>query len=299
MYKFFIIAMLIFPTSAFSKTIYFHYDAESAPISRGDRTTTWEDAQSLVTRSRKVARNGSWSLRHEVDAEVDIQTGKVIAFPRLMPRGALVEAYYSAWYYIDQGFDDSTWKNIMQWKCDPVGATVRSRPNCPSPGVKLAIGPLVTNGVRQLQLTLADCRLSPGTYPQYEYDQGNACKWRQLDNPVEVPEKKWFHLEVYFKAASNNGHIIVWQDGVKIFEISHPKLNTLTRYNCDPNYPEKWSDNSNVYWGIGAYVSESSVPPLNVLYTDDAMITDYPVHQNLFPDTQAPSAPTGFHVLLQ
>jgi hypothetical protein len=80
-----------------------------------------------------------------------------------------------------------------------------------------------------------------------------------------VPDKTWFHLEVYYKAAATNGSIIVWQDGVEIFRLSASNLNTLN---------SGVLGNTSVMWGIGNYVDKQSTGGRHLLYTDEAIVSD-------------------------
>jgi len=309
MYKCFIIAIaLMLPTSAFGQTIYFKHDAESPPIAQGDPTTTWGLAQSLVSRSQNFVRpgGGNSALRHEMVSNVNIQTGKVISFLTLMPQGGLVDAYYSSWYYIEQGFDDTNpnvSKNNMQWKGDNDSGAINSN-------VKIVIGFLILDsGVRQVMIGIDDCGLVDGDFPQYDtLTPGfqSSCKIANAANPKPIVKNQWFHLEVFLRQADparlgnqvvqQNGIVKIWQDGELIIDLDHPNLNTLTTFNQDSNNPNQWANNQFLFWGIGMYGSSDSQPPQQILYTDDAMITDYPVHQDFSSDTLPPAAPTGLAI---
>jgi len=284
----FIVAMLVLPASALGKTIYFQHDAETPPIGGGDKATTWGFVQRLVTRSTDVAKTGQWSLRHEVDTSISNQTGKVVRWFSYLPEGGLTIAYYSAWFYIQEGFEDANGKNIFQWKSHNTGTI--------DGGFKASAGPLVINGVKQLRLHIEECQVPKGTFSQYIQFEDKACTFLQR-SPKPVPMRTWFHIEAYYKASDKNGHVIFWQDGEEIFNLSHPDLNTLTRFNKDSGQPNQWSDNKYVIWGIGAYAVPWSDPPFHLLYTDDALVTDYPVHQNPSIDTIPPSPPTGLIIL--
>jgi hypothetical protein len=261
--------MLVFPTSALGKTVYFRYDAEGGYIQKSG-STGWTEVQSKVSLSQNVAKNGNWSLRHEVNATGSNQTGKVTKHFGYLPGGGIVSGYYSAWYYIDQGYDDNNWKNTMQWK------TENAAPTTIAGGFKATVAPLVINGVRQLIVSVVACGLPMGSFPQYQ--KNKACEFIQINNPKPVPRNKWYHLEVFYKAAAPSvlgnqdikqpGEIIVWQDGVEVFNISHPNFDTLR----SDRKSGTLSDNKYMYWGIGNYICTCSQPPLNVLYTDDAMV---------------------------
>ena len=275
------VTILVLTKSALGQIIYFHFDAELDPIAGGDPYSTWSVAQSKVTRSNAVAHSGNFALRHEMDGAISNQTGKVIKFLNPAEAKGYVEAYHGAWYYIEQGFNDTETKNQMQWKTRNQGVTVPG-------GVKAVIGFPVVNGVRQLTLNIASCGVPDNTFPQYAANPRTPCKFTQFHQPIPIPDKQWFHVEVFFKATETNGHVIVWQDGVEIYDVTHPTLNTLTVFN-----PAKGEHSTNewLYWGIGAYGNPNSNKM--VLYTDDATVTDYPVHLESRPDVIKSSAPIG------
>jgi hypothetical protein len=186
---------------------------------------------------------------------------------------------------------------------DMTTKTENAAPTTIAGGFKATVAPLVINGVRQLIVSVVACGLPMGSFPQYQ--KNKACEFIQINNPKPVPRNKWYHLEVFYKAAAPSvlgnqdikqpGEIIVWQDGVEVFNISHPNFDTLR----SDRKSGTLSDNKYMYWGIGNYICTCSQPPLNVLYTDDAMVTDYPVHLELFGgpiDSVPPSAPTGLTI---
>ena len=306
MYILLIAGMLMLPSAVFGQTIYFSHDAESSPISDNYAISNnrWSDAQSKVTRSSTIKKNGNYALRHEMDAQVDLQTGKVIKMLTKTPTGGLVEAYYSAWFYIEQGFDETNpdiWKNIFQFK------TSNGEPTTVKGDVKWRIAPHIINNTRQLMISIADCEISDSatTIPLHhttDYSWGGNCKFIKRSNPFVFNKNQWYHIEARYKAADPNrrgdqsvqqaGSFTIWQDGQLVMDISHPKLNTLTVFNEDPNHPNQWSNNKYMYWGIGMYGSASSQPRIQVLYTDDAMVTNYRVSS---PTTSLP-APTNLAV---
>jgi hypothetical protein len=285
--------MLVLPPSAFAKTISFHFDAEQGYIIKKNNTG-WSQAQKLVSLSQKFAKSGKSALRHELNPTVEgtNQTGKVLKFfnPDQMPQHlspgeyGFKQAYYSAWYYIEEGITDFDSKNSFQFKTDNRDTTIPG-------GVKNSVGfERIKDDPNRVQLALKIwyCGLPSGTFPQYKQIPGMASCFLWNPNPVStVPLKKWFHIEVYLKAASKGGHMIVWKDGVEIFNLSHPNLDTLRSAKKTGNL----SDNKYLYWGIGSYGGPKS--DRVVFYTDEAMVTDYPVHQNSSTDTTPPSPPSG------
>jgi hypothetical protein len=294
-----LVCMLMLPELVFGQTIFFKEDAESDPISSHygqvpcNPAGCWTDHQYLVTRSQKFAKTGSWSLQHVLDPAGtggDIQTGKVILqanSPVATGAYGWEEAYYSAWFYIESGLNDYETKNNFEFKTRNAGVTV-------SGGVKIVAAftnPLPAgSGPRQITMKIDNCNLPLHAFPEYEWDTTQPCHFKRLD-PILVPSGKWFHVEMYLKATATNGKLLLWQDGVEVFNLSHPNFNTLTVFNSGAG---KWSDNKFLYWAIGAYGDVKS--NRYVLYTDDAMVTNYPVHLNSYSILKAPIAPTTLAV---
>ncbi len=151
------------------------------------------------------------------------------------------------------------------------------------------IEPRMYGGIRELALTHWPCivkKVHCVTFPQYAGSPLKEGFFRQT-NPIPVPDDTWFHVEVFYKATATNGEVIVWQDGVEIFNLSDPNLNTLH---------SDTTSNTEVVWGIGNYISKGS-PGRHLLYTDDAIITDYRVGFEK-TDTTTPSPPTNLRIII-
>lgn len=83
-------------------------------------------------------------------------------------------------------------------------------------------------------------------------------------NPIPIPNNTWIHIEAYYQTYKSNGKVIVWQNGVEVFNVSG--VNTQ-----DSVKPSEF-----VLFGVGNYMSKSeSINQL--LYVDDIMVTDYQV----------------------
>jgi len=44
-----------------------------------------------------------------------------------------------------------------------------------------------------------------------------------------VPRGQWVHFAVYYKMAATNGQVAIWQDGVKVMDLTAPTLQHLRR----------------------------------------------------------------------
>jgi hypothetical protein len=254
--------------------IYFQANAETGDTSQW---TAGEGgrARAGVSVQQRIKHSGNWAFKHViVNPSHDNQTGKT-SRQHIQGTHGVKEAYYSAWYYIESGFDGPTaggegwWTNIMQWK--PLGSSDASPKGTYDGGVAFVVR-VHKNGNKPRELVLwhwacvrQDINPIPClTFPGYASpDKGLYAQ----ANPRPVPERQWFHLEAFYKATPTNGQIIVWQDRAQIFNLAHPNLNTLHA---------RSSTNQWVYWGIGAYVGKDYDSP-QILYVDDVMVTNHPV----------------------
>jgi hypothetical protein len=292
-------------------TVYFSHDAETEPwtgkigstlFSCGDPSPAycWSEASSTyVTRQSAITKHGSWALRHEIPlGSTTNQTGKVIRHTSRFLQST--SAYYSAWYYLDPNIstidNPDVWRNYWQWKsCNhATDCLLASDPVAGSVKIVSAFTPL--DGTRRLSVSIGDCELSGGEFPQYDTRNwpakwpgwGSPCKFANKANPTVIPVAQWFHVEMFLKACDPNrigsqaercsGELKVWIDGKLEIDLAHPSLNTLTVYGKDSSKPNRWSNNRYLYWGIGMYGDLlNSATSAQILYTDDAKITSAPV----------------------
>jgi hypothetical protein len=145
------------------------------------------------------------------------------------PNGRYLSGYYSFWLYIDEGFTpgltgSDDWMTILNWfsgaPINPILNIELRRP----PGQRLA--PL------QLVFLLKNAHTGCYAAPQISgYNLvGGAYYFMTAASPagiVEFPRFQWVHVEIYYKMASSNGQVTIWQDGVKIMDMTHSNLNTL------------------------------------------------------------------------
>lgn len=282
------LAVLVCSASiAHAQTNYFIFDGESGVLE-----PPWEDCDPPpnATNSSARAHTGSRSFRGDVpDPPSGRRSAKCIVFTQARQ----TIAYYSAWYFIEFGntSTNSTYNN-MQWK------TNNALPTTVPGGVKSIVsfnpdgqGNILT------RLDVVDCNVTTAQL----HAMGNpsasfldpagvgtgTCKLRQnVGSPIRtVPTGTWFHLEVYLKQTETNGHMTVWQDGVQLYDVTHPNFNALTAFN--PNWvPPSQSDNEFLYWGIGNY-GDANRPPSRH-YMDDAYIADYKTWDALWSGNPAP-----------
>jgi hypothetical protein len=278
----FFIALMLLPVASFGQTVLFKADGES-----GTMKPPWGTVGELMgggltpTTSTTVAKNGTKSYKFEISSPSSASGNKSMTyiFPNLISSGK-PSLYYSAWYYIAAGYNDPEWRNNFQWKTNNgLGSTIKGGP-------KTRLRFDYIKNVLQVKLGVTDCEMISPTGGGSSYQ----CEWQQ-PYPRPVPRNKWFHIEVFYKAAKTNGQIIVWQDGVEVFNISAAKFDTLTRWSVD--YPKLRSDNTDLYWNIGHYSGPKTVGR-QLIYADYALITDYRVFSN--QQTQKLTGPTNLRI---
>jgi len=277
----FFIALILLPVTSFGQTIYFRGNGESGTIKPPWRGVGIRGGGIAPVISTTVVKDGTKSYKFEIPSPDSTVGNKsqVYIFPNLISSGK-PSLYYSAWYYIAAGYNDPEWRNNFQWKTNNgLGSTINGGP-------KSRLRFDYINNVLQAKLGVTDCEMIKPTGGGSSYE----CEWQQ-PSPRAIPRKKWFHIEVFYKATKTDGKIVVWQDGVEIFNISHVKFDTLTRWSEDN--PKLRSDNTDLYWNIGHYSGPDTVGR-QLIYADNATITNYRV----FP-SQAPvnlTAPTNLKI---
>ncbi|GEM_PF-5572060 len=218
-------------------------------------------------------RSGTYSFKHPVDPSISDQTGK-LALPDsdeldVALNGGSGEAYFSAWFYLDEGFIQNVNANsmLMQWKLgrpkylDPISGAINPKAMVRVTGI---------NGIRQIYVTVW-------------WGTGNEVFRYNQTSPKSFPVQQWVHVETYYRTSGTNGQIRVWQNGEEIFNISG--INTLTKELGDNTQ----SQNTTLYYGIGAYMLSGTPAGLYIMYTDDSIITDYQISA-----TPPPVGPVGY-----
>mgnify|MGYP001555420751 CR=1 FL=1 len=187
------------------------------------------------TATYKVQSNTVHSGNYAVKLTIDTSSGRSQAAYLFYWDELPEAAYYSAWYYIPDNIDTEVWWNIMQWKSTYNGNTDYSRPI------------FVLDGALFGQTALSLCYL-----PDREADK--RC-WKQTE--VDLPQNQWVHIEVYYQRDKQDGQVIVWQDGVQIFDVT--------------GYPTVLSDGT-LYYSVNHY-TDGIAPDVSSIYIDDVMIT--------------------------
>ena len=145
------------------------------------------------------------------------------------------EYYYSCSYFIPSGIAPVGWWHIAQWKSTYDGNTDNS--------VRTVALGLEKNTAGQLVMYLS----------QRTSADANAIKNSWLSSVV-VPTNQWFTLRTcYKKARTETGHVTVWQDGVKVFDVQ----NVVTAF----------ADNT-LQWSVNSYTDKITPSPCTIYVTD-------------------------------
>ncbi|NPV87541.1 MAG: hypothetical protein HPY45_16210, partial [Anaerolineae bacterium] len=146
-------------------------------------------------------------------------------------------ADYSADFYIPSNIVPDTWWNVWQWK------SVDNTYNKPI----ISLNILKYGGVLQVVMFYTPGGVS--TNPTQSFWQSN---------PLPFPTNRWVNITgSYMSKSDNTGYVIIYQDGVKIFEKS--------------GFQTKPGD-KNVLWSVNSYADRISPNPATI-YIDNMRIT--------------------------
>ncbi len=179
--------------------------------------------------STDVAHTGTYSAQLTITTPNSPESG--VRLFRWLEPGGNPQLYYSVWYYFPQSHTASLFWNVLQWKSQhPAGN---------DPFFVLNVG-----------------NHADGTMTFYLYDKNRQVTHNQsLKN---IPVGQWFQVEAFYQCAGDTtGHVTIWQDGVRIFDVG----NVQTRY-----------ADGDCQWSANNY-SDGLVPGTASIYIDDAVIS--------------------------
>ena len=192
------------------------------------------------------AHSGKYAAALTIDTSKSSSTGShasYLFFWKDLPDDAY---YYSAWYYIPENVTPQDWWNVWQWKHTYDGNSDRSVPT-------YVLDVRNNNGTYRLHLT-------------YRPDLDSKINYTQTT--MEVPTGKWFHIEGYYKESqTSSGQVIIWQDGVKIFDVTGNPT-ALSPYR--------------LYFSVNNYTDSISPAPCTI-YVDDMVISKNRVGEEFVP----------------
>jgi hypothetical protein len=172
--------------------------------------------------------SGTFAAAFTVDSVGEGQMRAVRTGP--MP----MEAFYGAWYYVPALAKNTGLWNLIHFQGD----------NSENLGHLWDIS-LLNNGNGDLRLEVFSYWITDGP------DQSN--------HPP-IPIGKWFHIEMFWKRASDEtGEVVVYQDGKSVFEMSNVKTDNTS------------STSSVVKWYVGNLATDLE-PIESTVYVDDVSI---------------------------
>ena len=168
--------------------------------------------------------------------------------------------YYSVWMYFPEKYYVRDWTNIIQFK----SKTFDKKRNDAFWVLELEN----RRNNKDMYLMLRYKGILPG--PTKREGPGGK-KYRHRLTDITVPVGEWFNVEIYLVQSTNksgkgsdyNGQIVVWQDGVELYNM--PGVAT--------RYPDSWNEWSvNVYTRTNGIIVDGSQADLTV-YVDDVAIS--------------------------
>lgn len=196
--------------------------------------------------SREVAHTGEYALKMTIQSWFPHSGCRTFRYPEARTGEPY---YYSAWLYFPEQYTVDGWTNIMQFKAKPFDKK---------------------SGGSELFWALRLLNHDNGSmYFQLQWDEQN--QWagptadgtphtgvRYDQNITTIQPKQWTHVEMYLKQSSEfDGQLIVWQDGVEIFNMTHIRTKMPNGFNS---------------WSVNSYGSTISPNPFTV-YVDDVAVS--------------------------
>lgn len=234
------------------------------------------------TTSTAKAKNGTRSFLFAVTTPGQVKSSRVLSGGPTVSMGSAnggyTTGYYSFYMYVDSGFDGTSesgvWNLLHGW--------MTGTPNGnPAPIGK--IGMEKRGGVLQLYyqataVVLGGCFVAP-TITGYQNFGTNGYYYQAAGSPngiTAVPRSQWVFVCIYFKMAATDGQVTVWQDNVKVIDLTAPTLNTLIGHGGAGTVWPCVNPNGDMIIQMGIYGGAGSSVPER-LYIDDYKVTDYQV----------------------
>jgi hypothetical protein len=256
---------------------FFIADAESGTVTPPWNGPVFGNSGRVPVTSTAEAKNGSRSFRFEIPPTPVISSSTVMAIRPQVSMGGrsgrFTSGYYSFWAYVDAGFTNNAWNMILGWMTGVSGA--------PSPISYIGLENWTNNGqsrggtTLQVVFLLKNC--SKGQYvcptiPGYVQSGGWYRQTSSSPNGVTAfPRNQWVHLSVYYKMAATSGQVTVWQDGIKIMDLTAPTMNTFGGHSGDI------LTNASGDMVLQHFVYGGPESTTRRMYADDFKVTDYRV----------------------
>ncbi|MBA3678379.1 MAG: heparin lyase I family protein [Sphingosinicella sp.] len=142
------------------------------------------------------------------------------------PSGHFYTGWYSFWAYIDAGYTQPDWNMLLGWMTGVSGS--------PSPisSIELRMPPAGSPQVLQLSFRLINATAGNYTAPNISgySNVSNGYYFMTTSSPAGVvafPSNQWVHISAYYKISASNGEVQIWQNGVKIMDLTAPTFDTF------------------------------------------------------------------------
>lgn len=219
------------------------------------------------------AKNGTKSVRFEIGPTSGsswVSSTIMANTPQTSMGGTgFKTGYYSFYAYIDAGFNLPIWNQVLGWMTavDP-----------PSPISYIGIEDWTNNGQSRggTNLSIVFYLKNCGAAPKYPcpaisgYAQDGSLYRQTSASPHGVttfPRNQWVHICVYYKMAPSNGQVVIWQNGIKVMDLTAPTMNTFVGHTTQSNTSGGMRLQHFIYGSPGNETRR--------MYVDDFKVTDY------------------------
>jgi hypothetical protein len=206
-----------------------HETGDLSQWSAGDGGGVFNSGTGEVRPSQTVARTGRFSVALSIrDASGQPQAARIFRWAENP-----LEAYYSAWLLFPERFQTGLWWDVFQFKSpDEAGQS--------QPTWVLNVG-----------------NRPDGEMVFYLWDALNRRSYQDGSRSTTVPVGRWVHVEAFYRrSTAEAGRIVVWQDGVKLFDRDGVRTAISER----------------VQWSLANY-TDWLAPSTATIYADDAVIS--------------------------
>lgn len=224
---------------------------------------------SPAVNSMTQAKNGTRSAKHIMPAGSEGSSFLLDNTPHSSMgcvSGHFCTGYYSFYAYIESGFAVANqFQMLLGWMTAVSGA--------PSPISHIELSTM--NSVLQLRYVLKNCAVGLYTCPTiagYSQAGGAGYYLQTASSPNGItafPRNQWVHIAVYYKMAETNGQVTIWQDGILIYDLTAPTMNTFGGHSIAPltNAAGDLMLQHGIYGGVD--------PIQRVMYVDDFRVSNF------------------------
>jgi hypothetical protein len=254
------------PTSG---TTYFLATAETPGSIYPWTYTTQGGVNPPPSSSADRAKNGlrSWKFERTGLDDFSPHTQFLSSGPQVSmgsPNGRYLSGWYSWYTYIDAGYDEPDWNMLLGWMTGVAGA--------PMPISHMGLE--FIDGTLQVVYVLKNCSVGLYACPNIPgYSLYNGWYFMTASSPAGIkpfPRGQWVHLAIYYKMAKTNGQVQIWQDGVKIMDLTAPTMDTFDGWTNGNQLSNTAGD---MFLQFGIY--GGPVPVVQRMYVDDFRVSEF------------------------